>query len=155
MIHSLLACAYHLVTMVHSGCAVRMPNKNAYYLLGLPSWLTGKEFPCQSRRCRKWGIQSLGLGRSSGEGKGKPLWYSCLGNPMDRGAWWAKVHGVANSQIRLRDSTTATILIFYFQQSHSFISSKVFDPIKWALALRSRFVEVKCDFSFAKEHLLN
>ena len=35
-----------------------------------------------------------GLGRSSGEGNGNPLQYSCLGNPMDRGAWWATVHGV-------------------------------------------------------------
>ena len=32
-----------------------------------------------------------GLGRSSGEGNGNPLQYSCLGNPMDRGAWWATV----------------------------------------------------------------
>ena len=36
----------------------------------------------------------LGLGRSPGEGNGNPLQYSCLGNPMDRGAWWATVHGV-------------------------------------------------------------
>ena len=34
-----------------------------------------------------------GLGRSPGEGSGNPLQYSCLGNPMDRGAWWATVHG--------------------------------------------------------------
>ena len=36
-----------------------------------------------------------GLGRSPGEGNGSPLQYSCLGNPMDRGAWWATGHGVA------------------------------------------------------------
>ena len=36
-----------------------------------------------------------GLGKSPGEGNGNPLQYSCLGNPMDRGAWWAIVHGVA------------------------------------------------------------
>ena len=36
-----------------------------------------------------------GWGRSPGEGNGNPLKYSCLGNPMDRGAWWATVHGVA------------------------------------------------------------
>ena len=36
-----------------------------------------------------------GLGRSPGEGKGNPLQYSCLENPMERGAWQAKVHGVA------------------------------------------------------------
>ena len=41
----------------------------------------------------------LGLGRSSGEGNDNPLQYSWLGNPMDRGAWRAVVHGVAKSQI--------------------------------------------------------
>ena len=35
-----------------------------------------------------------GSGRSPGEGNGNPLQYSCLRNPMDRGAWWATVHGV-------------------------------------------------------------
>ena len=38
-----------------------------------------------------------GSGRSLGEGNGNPLQYSCLENPLDRGAWWATVHGVANS----------------------------------------------------------
>ena len=37
----------------------------------------------------------------SGEGNGNPLQYSCLENPMDRGAWWATVHGVAKSRTRL------------------------------------------------------
>ena len=40
-----------------------------------------------------------GLGRSSGEGNGNPLQYSCMENPMDRGAWQADVHSVAKSQI--------------------------------------------------------
>ena len=39
------------------------------------------------------------LERSSGEGNGYPLQYSCLENSMDRGAWWATVHGVTKSQI--------------------------------------------------------
>ena len=39
-----------------------------------------------------------GSERSLGEGNGNPLWYSCLGKPMDRGAWWATVHGVTNRQ---------------------------------------------------------
>ena len=43
----------------------------------------------------------LGWGRSPGEGSGNPLPYSCLGNPMDRGAWLATVHRVANSQTGL------------------------------------------------------
>ena len=41
-------------------------------------------------------------GRSPGEGNGNPLQYSCLENPMDRGAWWATVHGVVKSQTRLK-----------------------------------------------------
>ena len=40
-----------------------------------------------------------------GEGNGNPLQYSCLENPMDGGAWWAAVYGVANSRTRLRDFT--------------------------------------------------
>ena len=46
------------------------------------------------------------LGRCLGGGNGNPLQYSCLGNPMDRGAWWATVHGVTKSQTRLSDLTT-------------------------------------------------
>ena len=42
-----------------------------------------------------------GLGRSPGKGNGSPLQSSCLGNLMDRGAWWATVHGVTKSQIQL------------------------------------------------------
>ena len=45
------------------------------------------------------------LGIQIGEGKGTPLQYSCLENPMDRGAWWAAVHGVAKSRTRLSDFT--------------------------------------------------
>ena len=42
-----------------------------------------------------------GSGRSPREANGYPLEYSCLRNPMDRGAWWATVHGDAKSQTRL------------------------------------------------------
>ena len=42
-----------------------------------------------------------GLGRSAGEGQGNPLQYSCLENPMDRGALWAMVHRAAKSWTRL------------------------------------------------------
>ena len=40
-------------------------------------------------------VSILGSGRSSGEGNGNPLQCSCLGNPMDKGVWWATVHGAA------------------------------------------------------------
>ena len=42
-------------------------------------------------------VQSLGLGRSPGEGNGNPLQYSCLENSMDSGAWWATAHGVTKN----------------------------------------------------------
>ena len=47
-----------------------------------------------------------GLVRSSGEGNGNPLQYSCLENYMDRGAWQATVHGVAKSQTGLKCLST-------------------------------------------------
>ena len=52
------------------------------------------------------GLGSIpGLARSSGGGNGYPLQYSCLENPMDRGAWRATVHRVAKSRTRLSDFT--------------------------------------------------
>ena len=56
--------------------------------LGLPLWLSSTESVCSVRDPGS----IPGLGRSLGEGNGKPLQYSCLGNPMDRGAWWATVY---------------------------------------------------------------
>ena len=56
--------------------------------------------------CNVGDLDSIpGSGRSPGEGNGNPLQYSCLENPMDGGAWWATVHGVAKSQTRLSDFT--------------------------------------------------
>ena len=63
----------------------------------IPDGPSGKEPACQCRRYER--CSSIpGLGRSPGEGNGNPLQYSCLENPMDRGAWWAIVHGVTKSQ---------------------------------------------------------
>ena len=56
----------------------------------LPRWLSGKESACNAGDSGS----SLGQEDSPGEGKGNPLQYSCLGNPMDRGPWWAIVHWV-------------------------------------------------------------
>ena len=57
---------------------------------GLSRWLSDKESTCQAGDAGS--IPRLGI--SSGEGNGNPFQYSCLENPMDRGAWWAIVHGV-------------------------------------------------------------
>ena len=62
------------------------------------------------RRCLPKGDASSipGSGRSPGEGSGNPLQYSCLENPMDRGAWQTMVHGVAKSQTRLSTPACCT-----------------------------------------------
>ena len=68
-------------------------------VMGLPSgrWLSSQESVCSAG-----GVSSVsGWGRSPGEGNGNSLHYSCLRNPLDRGAWWATVHGVAKSRTRL------------------------------------------------------
>ena len=61
---------------------------------GLRRWLSGKE--------SIWNAGDLGsipgLERFSGVGNGHPLQYSCLGNPMDRGAWWATVRNTADKE---------------------------------------------------------
>ena len=58
----------------------------------------------QESTCRAGDWGSIpGLGGSPGEGNGNPLQYSCLENPMDRGAWQAIVHGVVKSQTGLSD----------------------------------------------------
>ena len=60
---------------------------------GFPGGSAGKESTCNAGD-----LGSVpGLGRSPGEGQGYPLQYSCLENPMDRGAQWATVHGVTES----------------------------------------------------------
>ena len=68
-------------------------------LLGFPCSSDGKEAACSA------GNPGLipGLGRSPEEGNGNSLQYPCLENLMDRGAWWAAVHGVAKSRARLSD----------------------------------------------------
>ena len=67
--------------------------------MGFPGVSDGKEYTCNAG--------DLGLipelERSPGEGNGNPLQYSCLENPMDRGAWQATVHGITKSQTRLGD----------------------------------------------------
>ena len=65
---------------------------------GLPWWVMGKETACNA------GVAGSihGSGRYPGGGHGNPLQYSCLENPMDRGAWWTTAHGIAKSQTGLK-----------------------------------------------------
>ena len=63
--------------------------------MGFPGSSVGKESACDAGDC----CSILGSGRSPGEGNGNLLQYSGLENPMDRGAWGAIVHGVAESDM--------------------------------------------------------
>ena len=68
-------------------------------LWGNPLWLSGKASTCDAADT----VSIPVWGRSPGEGNGDRLQYSSLENPMDRGAWWAIVYGVAKSRTRLID----------------------------------------------------
>ena len=70
-------------------------NKDIY--MGFPGVSDGKESACNAGDA----ASIPGLKRSPGGGNGNPLQYTCLENPMDRGAWGATVHGVTKSQTRL------------------------------------------------------
>ena len=66
-----------------------MPTLSLLFVLnGLPRWCIGKEPICQRRRCKRHEFDPW-----VGMINGHPLQYSCLENPMDRGAWWAPIHG--------------------------------------------------------------
>ena len=62
-------------------------------------------------------VQSLGQKDSPGGGQGNPLLYSCLENPMDRGAWWATVHGVKKSWTQL----SALVCTHTYRHPHTHI----------------------------------
>ena len=70
-------------------------------ILDFPGGSDGKASACNAGDLGS----TPGLGRSPGEGNGNALQYSRLENPMDRGAWWATVHGVKKSRTRLSDFT--------------------------------------------------
>ena len=67
-----------------------------HYLGGFPGEPVVKNSSANAGDAREDG-SIPGLGRSPGAGNGNPLQYSCLENPMDRGAWWVTVHWVAKS----------------------------------------------------------
>ena len=88
------SCLYCLNTA--TGSAPLLPREEAHSLGGFYWCLFSYHgFPCKESACNVGDVGSIpALGRSPGEGNGNPSQYSCLENPMDRGAWWATVHGV-------------------------------------------------------------
>ena len=84
--------------------------------LGVPWWLPGKESACSAG-----GAGSIpGSGRFPGGKHGNPRQYSCLENSMDRGAWWATVHGVAKSWTQLK-WLSMHCAIFHWCSYHIFL----------------------------------
>ena len=69
---------------------------------GFPGGAVVKNLPATTGDIGDTGLVP-GLGRSPGVGNGNALYYSCLENPMDRGAWRATLHGATNNQTRLSD----------------------------------------------------
>ena len=74
---------------------------------GFPGVLVVKNLPANTNAGDTGSVP--GSGRSSGEGNGNPLQYSCLGNSTDRGAWKATVHGVAKCPTRLKQLSVHTL----------------------------------------------
>ena len=83
-------------------------------VLGLSQWFSSKESVCEAGAERDVGSVPAS-GRSPGGGHGKPLQYSCLENPMDRGFQWAMVQGVTKSRTQLKRLSMHEIWWFYFE----------------------------------------
>ena len=96
-----------------------MTRKNKLFVvlkntdLCFPQWLSSKESACNAGATGNAGLIS-GLRKSPGRGHSNPLQYSCLENPMDRGAWQATVHGAAKSrsQMKQRSSNSSSSIEF-------------------------------------------
>ena len=80
--------------------------------MGLPWWLSGKESACHAGD-----PDSIpGLGRSLGGWHGNPPQYSCLENPVDRGAWYTTVHRVAQSRTQLKQLSSIRSSVYIISQ---------------------------------------
>ena len=100
----LLAPCYNSDPLVHSGSVGKESAYNA-----------GDHLQCRRPKFNPW-IRKI---PGSGEANGNPLQYSCLENPMDRGAWWATVHRVTQSQTQLKRVSIHTYI-------HSFSCAALF-----------------------------
>ena len=88
------SCTFNSPALSFSEQTAKKNLEKSVLVCGFSGWCSGKESACQYRRLRldPW------VGKIPGGEKGNPLQYSCLENPMERGAWQTAVHGVTKSQ---------------------------------------------------------
>ena len=124
-----------------------------FFLLRLSAWWLNSKESIYKPGAAEDTSSIPGSGGSPGEGNGNPLQYSCLGNPMDRGAWWATAHGVAKSQTWLRNWTHT--------HTHTHTISKLDGMTTWQLKInrrakiiskRNQIRELINEFSKARVH---
>ena len=89
---------------------------NVYYTWCFPGGASGKEPSGQHWRCKRLRLDPW-VRRVPWKGNGNPLQYSCLENPMDRGAWWAIVYGVAKSWTWLKPLSIHPYYMYIFAYS--------------------------------------
>ena len=94
----------HIYTYILLYIYIHTHTHTHIYIYEIPCGSDSKESACNVRDPGS----VLGLGRSPGEGNGNPLQYSYLENPMDRGAWWAVIHGVSKSRTQMSDTRMHT-----------------------------------------------
>ena len=124
---------YLMLTVCHVPGWVLSINTLIYSLQGFPGGSVGKESACNAGDAGVAG-SIPGSGRSPGAGYGNPLQYSCLENPMDKGAWQATVHRVTKSQTQLKWLSAHTCMYCYY--SH-FINEETNIYIGQVVCLRS------------------
>ena len=136
----MLACTHHVYNSV---LTLSSPRAVLHLKKHSPMWIliftyvftknpdgTSKEF-CQCWRCKRCRFDA-GWGRSPGGGHGNPLQYSCLENPMGRGAWKATVHRVIKSRTRLNwlsSSSTSARTTLTIAPPFNFFSWRLFSQM--------------------------
>ena len=131
--------------------------------MALPPWLSGKESAWGAGDSGDPGLVP-GSGRSAGGGHGDPLQYSCLENPMDRGAWWATVRGVTKSRTQLKWLNSASWLEHMASSSSCSMSDVVISRVHSETTLFPQVclrppppcfqsLQCHCDSSLFREYL--
>ena len=109
---------------------------------------------------QSWGgISSSGLGRSPGGGHGSPLQYSCLESPMDRAAWRATAHGVADTRTRLNDWAHGWLTTLIPLWRHIFFQTpfhySVWHDIEYDYLIPWGIPQISVAYLFYVEHLIS